>query len=557
MGTKSLSSVLQAIGASLTLMVCVFLSACGGGGGGGGGAPSTPAAPPTGPVIPSTPASTIPAELWRAPADALPKTGNYIYFSSEKGNPAPDFVGAGENYLYSAEKNSDMYVRFVDGRIDVLILNQLSNAVWVGDMRPADGATPMQAGYYGNAQRYPFQGTGRNALDFTNSGLQRGCNQLTGWFAVDRIEYVNGQPAVLDMRFEQHCEGNVPALHGQIHWVFDLTPPAPPGPIAPPAGLWRADASAIPAAGNYLHLESDLGNYIGDFFLQPTSRLYTDLDSVIDINPDNASLNRLLVRIRGDLKWEGDFQAKASLARLEVGYYGGLPGRPFSTERGGLAWQGDARSGGGGNSWFMVDRVVYEGDKLVEIDLRFAQRGLVGNNELRGQLHWRAADKLPAPGPVYPPPAGLWMPPAATLPTVGNYTYLQSDPGDFVGGSATFLYTSPRAQVSVDQRPWMPGGVEVRAGESDLWFGTFVPPENMSQLRPGYYAGLIGASVFNPAKGGLAWFGLGRGCNELKGWFVVDKVAYVADTIVALDLRFEQHCEGAVPALHGAIHWVR
>jgi len=25
--------------------------------------------------------------------------------------------------------------------------------------------------------------------------------------------------------------------------------------------------------------------------------------------------------------------------------------------------------------------------------------------------------------------------------------------------------------------------------------------------------------------------------------------------LTALDLRFEQHCEGGTPALHGAIHW--
>jgi hypothetical protein len=27
--------------------------------------------------------------------------------------------------------------------------------------------------------------------------------------------------------------------------------------------------------------------------------------------------------------------------------------------------------------------------------------------------------------------------------------------------------------------------------------------------------------------------------------------------LIAIDLRFEQHCEGAAPALHGQIHWVK
>ena len=41
------------------------------------------------------------------------------------------------------------------------------------------------------------------------------------------------------------------------------------------------------------------------------------------------------------------------------------------------------------------------------------------------------------------------------------------------------------------------------------------------------------------------------------GWFVVDAVTYVGDTLTAIDLRFEQHCEGHAPALRGEIHWIQ
>jgi hypothetical protein len=556
---------MRGLGICLMAVFCMLLVACGGGG--SSSASSATPAPPAPVVVPVVPAPApvvqakptlpIPAALWRAPPDALPKTGNYIYFSSEMGAIVPDFVGAGKTYVYSAEQKNDMYVRFVEGRIDVTVLNDYANYYWLGQMRPMNGLTPLQPGYYADAQRYPFQDAGRNALDFTNLTLQRGCNQVTGWFAVDKIEYVNGQPSALDMRFEQHCEGNTPALHGQIHWVFDLTPLPPPGPITPPANAWKADPSLIPASGNYVYFESDRGNYVGDFFLQPTSRLYTDTDSIISINKQNSMANRLTVAIRGDLWWDGDFQTKASQARLEVGYYyGGLPGPPFDAERGGLNWSGDARSGGGSKSWFIVDKVVYQGDTLVAIDLRFTQRGDMGNNELRGQLHWSAAEKTPPPAPVYPVPSTLWQPPPSSLPATGNYTYLQSDAGDYIGAGATLLYTPPRGEISVYQHDWM-AGIEVRAGESDLWIGMFIPPENMALLRPGYYAGLIGAPVNNPAKGGLSWEGFGRACNGLTGWFAVDRVLYDANVIVAVDLRFEQHCEGQAPAIRGAIHWVK
>jgi hypothetical protein len=49
--------------------------------------------------------------------------------------------------------------------------------------------------------------------------------------------------------------------------------------------------------------------------------------------------------------------------------------------------------------------------------------------------------------------------------------------------------------------------------------------------------------------------GLGFGCNSSTGWFVVDGVSYVGDTLTSIDLRFEQHCESATPALRGKIHW--
>jgi hypothetical protein len=77
----------------------------------------------------------------------------------------------------------------------------------------------------------------------------------------------------------------------------------------------------------------------------------------------------------------------------------------------------------------------------------------------------------------------------------------------------------------------------------------------LSQLQPGYYGGLQRYPFHNAAKGGLDWSGNGRGCNNLNGWFVVDSVSYSLGQLTAIDLRFEQHCEGAVAAQRGVIHW--
>ena len=77
----------------------------------------------------------------------------------------------------------------------------------------------------------------------------------------------------------------------------------------------------------------------------------------------------------------------------------------------------------------------------------------------------------------------------------------------------------------------------------------------ISQLERGYYPNLTRYPFHDPAFGGLDWFGNGRGCNTLTGWFVVDNVAWSGTALAAIDLRFEQHCEGASPALHGQVHW--
>ena len=76
-----------------------------------------------------------------------------------------------------------------------------------------------------------------------------------------------------------------------------------------------------------------------------------------------------------------------------------------------------------------------------------------------------------------------------------------------------------------------------------------------NDLQPGYYADLRRYPFHNPARGGLSWSGEGRGCNTLIGWFAVDSVTYLDGVLTAIDLRFEQHCGGGTPALHGVVRW--
>jgi hypothetical protein len=79
----------------------------------------------------------------------------------------------------------------------------------------------------------------------------------------------------------------------------------------------------------------------------------------------------------------------------------------------------------------------------------------------------------------------------------------------------------------------------------------------LTQLQPGYYGDLQRYPFHNPVRGGLSVSGNGRGCNTLTGWFVVDAVSFTGGILDAIDLRFEQHCEGGAPALRGKLHWIR
>ncbi|MFZ6725525.1 hypothetical protein ACO0K2_08535 [Undibacterium sp. MH2W] len=90
----------------------------------------------------------------------------------------------------------------------------------------------------------------------------------------------------------------------------------------------------------------------------------------------------------------------------------------------------------------------------------------------------------------------------------------------------------------------------------DLWSAELRGMSRYSTLPLGYYPGIQGSRFTNPVKGGMSWTGAGRGCSKSTGWFVIDSMASDQyGTVSAIDLRFEQHCEGRTAALHGAIHW--
>jgi hypothetical protein len=101
----------------------------------------------------------------------------------------------------------------------------------------APGNAVLTPGEYDGATRYPFQQSTHPGLDVSGDG--RGCNTLVGRFVVVDATYdVSGNPLSFAAEFEQHCEGQAPALYGAI-W-FQST--AAPVPLSSGAGQYQFSA---------------------------------------------------------------------------------------------------------------------------------------------------------------------------------------------------------------------------------------------------------------------------------------------------------------------------
>lgn len=488
---------------------------------------------PPGPQFPP------PSNLWAPSPGATPPSGNYVYLESEP----DDYVGGAGTYTYT-QADSLLDVSTNGARLEVGITG---DEYWMGQFQGMNTLTRLEPGYYGGLQRFPFHNPATGGLSWIGEG--RGCNQLSGWFVVDGVSYVGDALAAIDLRFEQVCQdGPLPygALHGEIHWSVD-DPTRPPGPeYPPPPELWMPPPDAVPASGNYVYLESESGDSVG----RGQTYTYTGADAIL-----MASLlsRRLRVTVTGDERWTGEFVAMSTLDQLELGYYGNVQRYPLHNPvKGGMSW--GAASCPEISGWFVIDDLTVTDGALESVDLRFEQ--YCGDGAaLRGAVHWSVHDTTQPPGPQSPPPPALWSPAAGTTPASGNYVYLQSDPNDYIGRGLTYTATASNATITITE---VDGhlSVDVRS-PTEAWYGDFQVMNTLTEFVPGYYGDLQRYPFHNPTKGGLAWIGGNRGCNSVSGWFVVDSVTYAAGELASIDLRFEQHCESATPALHGEIHWIK
>jgi hypothetical protein len=133
-----------------------------------------------------------------------------------------------------------------------------------------------------------------------------------------------------------------------------------------------------------------------------------------------------------------------------------------------------------------------------------------------------------------------------------NYVRLASDSGDYIGAGQTHEYNQTNAVITVTDTA---GYFHIHVDGEQWWSGDFLEPSALTRLQVGNYTGLQRWPFGDPAAGELSWVGEARGCNTVSGSFSVDSVTYAGDTLKAIGLRFEQHCEGGVSALRGTIYW--
>src|SRR6266704_4166408 len=174
-----------------------------------------------------------------------------------------DYIGGGSSYNFTGA-NSVIWI--TSGSLAGLsaALTSSDGQWWSVDMHVASGDV-LAVGNYPNATRYPFNGSG-NGLNVDGDG--RGCNTLTGSFAVKQVAFsaVDNSLQHFDGTFVQHCEGATPALTGELK--YESAPV-----ITPPAGVGS------------LHVSSSSG-VLAASWVNPTLSIY--LRTVVRIEPTGS-----------------------------------------------------------------------------------------------------------------------------------------------------------------------------------------------------------------------------------------------------------------------------
>jgi hypothetical protein len=374
-----------------------------------------------------------------------------------------DYIGGGTERFFD-DANAELHVAEGGWAVDLQVDGGTYGESFSLTFQAANGRV-LGPGWYPDAQRWPFQASGRPGMAISGEG--RGCNQIAGNFEVRDIAWSpTGTLQRLWLIYEQHCEGGTRALFGEIR----IGTTSSPADVEPDTVRWP------------------------------------------EIHP-GAQGEAVPVRVR---------QIGASVVSVSGVTLGGAHPQDFSIRSDGC-----------------TGRVLSEGDTCL-VYVRFAPKS-PGPRTAVLRLATDAATfqvRLDGYG----------------VPGITDWQ-MTSDPGDYIGQGTTYLYTSAADTITYSgSAQYVSGGVD--AADGDWWGASFVPAQGDVLVGGATYPDAH-RYPFNGSGPGMDVSGSGRGCNTLVGSFTVNQIGFssATGTLDRLDLTFEQHCEGATPALRGRLRY--
>ena len=131
-----------------------------------------------------------------------------------------------------------------------------------------------------------------------------------------------------------------------------------------------------------------------------------------------------------------------------------------------------------------------------------------------------------------------------------TYANLASDAGDALGQGQSWSFSEYDSIFAMV--PNLDEGVAVTIEGDTSWVINLAAPGGV-QLGEGSYVNAQRYPFQIDGAAGLNVAGLGRECSEISGTFKVDEISWKLGQPESLLATFEQHCEGATPALRGKI----
>jgi hypothetical protein len=333
-------------------------------------------------------------------------TNTWLRLDSDPG----DFVGQGVHrtwypidgsFLFQAtQRQGEVYLSY-DGD---------SEASWSLQLAAPVGEE-LVPGPYEGATRYPFQSPTKPGLDVFGGDV-KGCNTLTGRFDVlEAVFASDGSVERFAADFEQHCEGEVPALRGSVRYHASATFPPPPdddgdgitNTVDNCVGLANVtqadgdrdglgDACDPTVSNSWISFDGDAGESIG----LGLARIWYPLDGSFEAE---HSQGRVSIHFDGGQDWwELTFEAPNEDPLAPGAFEGATIAHQNPPTEPGIAVFGSGRGCSTVTGRFDVLEAVYATDGSIE---RFAadfEQHCEGNvPALRGSVRYQASSGFPPP----------------------------------------------------------------------------------------------------------------------------------------------------------------